>query len=93
MTTSTFIVLCNIGIMPLMSRGPRIPGDRLLPKFKVEVAYHHRYATCKEMSARTNFKNIEIQCQSRLRGTLVKISTLRRGRLSLCEVAVYGNHG
>ena len=46
------------------------------------------------MKARTNYRNIEIQCrQAPLRGTRVKISTMKRGRLSLCEVAIYGNHG
>ena len=71
-----------------------IPGKRLLPNFKVEVGYPKvRYRTCKQVQAPRTYSNIGVQCTSHLRGRRVKITTLKRGRLSLCEMAIYGTHG
>ena len=72
-----------------------IAGKRLLPKFKVVVGYRkvRRYRTCKQVQAPRNYINIQVQCTIPLRGRRVKLSTLTRGRLSLCEMAIYGTHG
>ena len=70
-----------------------IPGERRLPKFKVEVGYTNIYDMCRIMDVRATKTNIEIHCKRTLRGRKVTITTLAFGRLSLCEVAVYGSYG
>jgi len=45
------------------------------------------------MKKRRNLNNIEIRCPRSLRGHSVKITLLRAGYISLCEVAIYSNYG
>ena len=70
-------------------------GKRLLPRFKVEVGYRKakRLKTCKQVKAPRHYINIEVRCTSPLKGRRVNILTLENGRLSLCEIAIYGTHG
>ena len=70
-----------------------IPGKRRLPKLKVEVGSTNSYELCNIKNVRVSNTNIEIHCKRTLRGRKVKITTIAVGRLSLCEVAVYGNYG
>ena len=69
-----------------------IPGQFKLPKAVVQIGpYNNKYTTCRKMKRRRDKKPFHISCGS-LKGRTVKIELLNRGRLSLCEVAVYGKH-
>ena len=70
-----------------------IPGWTRLPKFKVDVIYHGKSKKCKTVFIRQKKRMIKILCHRILRGRSVKITALTRGRLSLCEVAIFGNYG
>ena len=70
-----------------------IPGNRRLPKFRVQVGSHGHYATCRSVNVYKKKDTIKVQCRRTMRGQSVKITTRATGRLSLCEVAVYGNYG
>ena len=69
-----------------------IPGQYKLPRFAVEVGpYNKKYTLCRTVKRRTDKKPFHIACSS-LKGRTVTIKLKDRGRLSLCEVAVYGKH-
>ena len=70
-----------------------VSGKRRLPKFKVEVRFSSNYQMCGIVNMPYKETNIKVQCKSALRGRMVKITTQMAGRLSLCEVAVYGIYG
>ena len=71
-----------------------IPGQIKLPRFKVEIGpYNKKYTTCRTMNRRDDNKPFDVACLSILKGRTVKITLLERGRLSICKVDVYGNHG
>jgi len=63
-------------------------------KFKVEVGpYERKYQLCATFSSHLWETIYDITCQSSLKGRGVKITTLQRGPLSVCQVAIYAEHG
>ena len=71
-----------------------IPGMGVPPKFKVEVGpYQRKYQLCGTVSRFLGNEIHDITCQSSLKGRGVKITTLRRGSIYVCQVAIYAEHG
>ena len=71
-----------------------ILGQIILPRFVVEIGpYNKKYTTCRKVNRRNDNKPFDVKCQSNLKGRTVKIKLLEPGRLSICNVAVYGDYG
>ena len=65
------------------------PGVRQMPGFAVTV----NSKLCKTIRRTTKKDSIRVRCAHKLLGRTVKIKLLRPGRISLCEVEIYGKHG
>ena len=64
-----------------------------MPKFKVTVKYNNAVSTCRTISPQRKKDSIPVRCVRELIGRSVKIDMLSRGRMTLCEVEIYGKYG
>jgi len=66
----------------------------MMPKFMAEIGpYQRKYKLCATLQKRFQYTNIDITCRPSLKGRGVKITTLEYGTLSMCQVAIYAEHG